>query len=1474
MAIVQHIVDAPAVVANATRYSAIGGFGGVSATETDIDVLMETAGTFSDLMCKVTTGNTSTITLRFRNAAIGTAPAGQGQQVVSVGASTSGTFYDRGNSDAVSAGGQNFVDLQWVLGSGSAPTVSQGGLLFSASSNTARRIIASLASGKSVSASGTVFYGLEGQLVSTATEAQAQYKCNNSATVNNSQVSVLTNAASKTTTIAFRKGGVSSLSISVTSASTGTFENTGGAATSVASTNLVNLLETIASGNSGAIVISSISVEWFSTDSSTIYPTDLTGTSAQGLSLTRFVGCIGAGTAANATESNVQNVSIQDVLSATRLQCEVSANTVSAASTLRFRKNTANGNQTASITASTTGIFQDTTNTDIVQNNDLICASIVTGGTGTSLTAASFGFTGVDGTKQSIVSDNNGSNWNDAVKTFFGGLNITEQLTMSDKLVFVDSNKAAFMKEADNLSMSDFTPIVNDVTELQVAFGCPHLNNWADAAVASTSTLCLQLYDAIGVVDGQATTNSGFGVMFGNGGTQEALGQSITPTRSGSVWELRFAALLPPTTTDTVTCNIYDALNGGTLIGTGTLSDTRFTLINAADIVFTFNCFLSAGVTYYVRLERTGARDTGSGYQFRLDSTAPYAGGSVLSKASGTWQTDPSNDLMFQLVAIGQSDASQVGIGLAVTDNNGANWNDVAVVTLVGNNALTLSVSDSNAANWADTLAIGYGLASNETITFSDSLGAQYGLAITDTNAANWSDVVAEALGILLVVADTNAANWNDSLAAGYGNAVVDTEVANWSDALAVGYGNSITDTDVANWSDRLTAGYGLATNETITFSDSLGAQYGLTVSDQMTLTDAVATRMDIALVVADTMSLSDSLVIGYGLASNETLTLSDSLGVQYGTVFSDTMSLSDAVVLTFGLNESASETITLTDSLRAGYGFSITDTETLADSTSLLEAMLLSVSDSLTMSDAVNAGTGVSLADSLTMSDQLQLGYGASTTDSLSFADAIQLQLGLIETVSDTLSMSDSLAVGYGDAFSETITFVDSNAIGYGDIISDNLNNWTDNVQINAGQALQTISVSDALSMSDTLGVGYGDVVSDSSTLSDSLALGYGAKVADSETLSDTLSVGYANSITDQLTQSDALSAGYGDLISDSFTLADALTLGFPNLQVAVTDTMSASDSLGLGVGNSSTDSLTLADSLGVGYGDQLTDSMSLTDAVTTNLSIAKAVSDTLSMSDALGIGYGDVITESMTQVDTTGAGYGLVISEQMTLADNVTISQSSTILTVQASDSMSQTDSLGAGYGMAETDVIAMTDSILQIVGMNKALSDQMSLTDAVRALVEMRLAAGDDLNLWQELVGKLYAMLWSVQESGTMSDSLAAEFDYLLYLTDANAGWFDAAFAGTVNELLLAVADTGELEWLDSVLYQLSILFAASRVRGGVGIQYQFEVGGVSVTGDDSASVGVEYQYQIGSVSVTPAVRPAGVSADYDISFEVIV
>lgn len=94
--------------------------------------------------------------------------------------------------------------------------------------------------------------------------------------------------------------------------------------------------------------------------------------------------------AASTTEANNQTTA-RTTASFSKMYVNVTSNSRLTNSTLRFRKNGANGNQSVNILASTTGVFMDTTNTDSVAAGDTWNLALTTG-TGTAAqTIAGFG---------------------------------------------------------------------------------------------------------------------------------------------------------------------------------------------------------------------------------------------------------------------------------------------------------------------------------------------------------------------------------------------------------------------------------------------------------------------------------------------------------------------------------------------------------------------------------------------------------------------------------------------------------------------------------------------------------------------------------------------------------------------------------------------------------------------------------------------------------------------------------------------------------------------------------------------------------------------------------------------------------------------------------------------------------------------------------------------------------------------------
>ena len=99
--------------------------------------------------------------------------------------------------------------------------------------------------------------------------------------------------------------------------------------------------------------------------------------------LTRYLPIAGAHLI-DTTEANSQ-MKARHSFTISGLSIKVITNTVTAASTLTLRKNAVDTALIATITASTTGVFSDTSNSVTVTDSDQISLEITTGATGTTI---------------------------------------------------------------------------------------------------------------------------------------------------------------------------------------------------------------------------------------------------------------------------------------------------------------------------------------------------------------------------------------------------------------------------------------------------------------------------------------------------------------------------------------------------------------------------------------------------------------------------------------------------------------------------------------------------------------------------------------------------------------------------------------------------------------------------------------------------------------------------------------------------------------------------------------------------------------------------------------------------------------------------------------------------------------------------------------------------------------------------------
>lgn len=370
--------DSTSQAASVTRYHLLIGNAGVQAesTEANVTTVLRTAGTFSLLLINVLTNDRAQSTFRVRK---GTADV---NQVVTITASTTGKFEDTSNTDAVSAGD----DFHNSLVTGAGGTVFTFGvysIIFEASSGTVHKIGHS---GGATSFDNSTGYA--GTLSNISTNSNGEiyprfgvvcsnfctYLSANARTTNTSLINVVNNVNGNCV-------------ITVTASTTGTFEDTSNTDTLTSAGRFVTKKQN--GGGSGSQTYEHVSIDVTDDDAEDKFTCTIALGGGVTLSpSTTYYPAIGGVLTTNATEANAKTESNLAVVGS-RLQGVVSSNTISADSSLRSRIDTgsgsANGNQLVTITASTTGRFEDASNSDTIAATDSINYSLATGGSGTNL---------------------------------------------------------------------------------------------------------------------------------------------------------------------------------------------------------------------------------------------------------------------------------------------------------------------------------------------------------------------------------------------------------------------------------------------------------------------------------------------------------------------------------------------------------------------------------------------------------------------------------------------------------------------------------------------------------------------------------------------------------------------------------------------------------------------------------------------------------------------------------------------------------------------------------------------------------------------------------------------------------------------------------------------------------------------------------------------------------------------------------
>gem|GEM_PF-3957455 len=344
----------------------------VDSTEANKRVRFQSAGTLSNLSIKCTTNSTTsstTFTSRKNSA--------NGNMTISIPAGTTGNYSDTIHTDSVAAG--DYLAIKAVVGSSYSIYCSCVNTVFEATSGTMTKYIAQGSAGWDMSGpnSSTVYCGLGGYpgsstyVLGTATEAYAQFKCRTAGTLKNMCLYTSSNSRNVTDTFRVRINGVNgNVVISRGASATGLFENTTNT-DSVASGDLINF--SITGGASASTSrIDVLGVEMYTTNNKfNTIASESEGLLQNPATTTSY---------AFAGDPYYGGQSISPMaFTASNMQIYISANSgLSSNSTFAFRKNATNGNQIISIPVNSTGLFEDTVNTDSVVINDLINTRLIT----------------------------------------------------------------------------------------------------------------------------------------------------------------------------------------------------------------------------------------------------------------------------------------------------------------------------------------------------------------------------------------------------------------------------------------------------------------------------------------------------------------------------------------------------------------------------------------------------------------------------------------------------------------------------------------------------------------------------------------------------------------------------------------------------------------------------------------------------------------------------------------------------------------------------------------------------------------------------------------------------------------------------------------------------------------------------------------------------------------------------------------
>ncbi len=344
-------------------------------TDTRAYIPIRQAGTLSKLRANVN-GQAlggSAFTIRTRKG------ASAANQSVAVPLNTTGIFEDGSNSDTVSAGDQFLYGTDTVTGAGVATTCS---ICVTFTPTTTSDLYMRWAGKSNSLASATTQYRpIPSNGGSDTVAANVSCYVCGACAMRDLYARVATNTLNGATTIVTHiNSGDGSVTLTVPTSTSGLFEDSTNTDTLTTADQVSVKLSS--AGSSGSAVIYTAPAFITSTG---VIPWIGTRTGGNTVAAGATAAFVPAGLTSDGTTESDLSLPARLATTLTTLGINVTTNGVSATSTYKFRINAGNGTLSCSIPSSTTGQFEDSTNSDTVATTDLINTAVVAGAGGTSL---------------------------------------------------------------------------------------------------------------------------------------------------------------------------------------------------------------------------------------------------------------------------------------------------------------------------------------------------------------------------------------------------------------------------------------------------------------------------------------------------------------------------------------------------------------------------------------------------------------------------------------------------------------------------------------------------------------------------------------------------------------------------------------------------------------------------------------------------------------------------------------------------------------------------------------------------------------------------------------------------------------------------------------------------------------------------------------------------------------------------------